>query len=55
MEYQFLRECSLVASDDTGDTADLSNLRVVFRITHGIQSTPRLLSARVYNPSPEPE
>lgn len=53
MEYQFLRECSLVISDDTGNTTDLSNLRVVFRITHGIQSTPRLLSARVYNPSPQ--
>lgn len=51
MDYQYLRECSLVVSDDTGDTADLSNLRVVFRITHGIQSTPRLLSARIYNPS----
>ena len=51
MDYQYLRECSLIVADDTGDTADLSKLRVVFRITHGIQSTPRLLSARVYNPS----
>ncbi len=51
MDYQFLRTCKLVLSDDAGDTIDLSSLRVVFRITHGIQSTPRLLSARIYNPS----
>lgn len=52
VDYQYIRTCSLIVSDDSGNASDLSRLRVVFNITHGIQSTPRLMQARIYNPSP---
>lgn len=50
---KYLRQCKLVVSDGTGNSEDLSVLRVSFKITHGIQTTPRFLAARVYNPAPD--
>lgn len=52
MSLKYLRQCRLVVSDNDGNSEDLSVLRVSFKITHGIQTTPRVLAARVYNPAP---
>ncbi|NHN93450.1 baseplate hub protein [Acetobacter sicerae] len=51
MTQQFIRACSLVVGDASGSGLDLANLRVTFNITHGTTDTPRVLSARVYNPN----
>ncbi|MDR6182060.1 hypothetical protein [Asaia bogorensis] len=49
---QYLRVCSLQVAGQSGSGIELSALRVTFHITHGTQQTPRVLQARVYNPSP---
>lgn len=53
MTQQFIRACSLVVGDASGSGIDLANLRITFNITHGTTETPRILSARVYNPAPK--
>lgn len=53
MTQQFIRACSLVVGDTSGSGLDLANLRITFNVTHGTTETPRILSARVYNPAPK--
>jgi len=50
---QFLRACSLQVVGESGSGLELSGLHVTFQITHGTQQTPRIMQARVYNPSPD--
>ena len=58
MAQQWLRACSLIVADASGNGIelagpDLSNvLRIVFNVTFAIGSTPAALKARIYNLSP---
>ncbi|WP_431207514.1 phage protein [Burkholderia cepacia] len=48
---QFGRKVSLVVGPDTGDSLDLSGLRIVFRVQRGDLQTPNSARIRVYNVS----
>ncbi|QNT79187.1 hypothetical protein [Entomobacter blattae] len=51
---QYRRSLKLVAGDATGNGLDLSNLRIVFTVTHAIVGQmPKSLEARIYNPAPQ--
>jgi len=46
---QWLRVCSLVVADDSGEGLDLGDLRIVFDISKGETETPNSAEIRVYN------
>lgn len=49
---QYQRSLKMLAGDASGNALDLSNLRIVFTVTHAIAGqVPKSLEARVYNPS----
>jgi hypothetical protein len=51
---QWLRKISLVTYDtDKGSGIDLSQLRITFEVKKTTNQTPNLLTARVYNLSPQ--
>lgn len=49
MALQFGRKINLIVSGSQGNGLDLSELHIVFRVSHQVTETPNLLSARVYN------
>ena len=46
---QYLRKCSLIVADSSGNGLDLSRLRVSFEITKNDASTPNSASIKVFN------
>lgn len=51
--YQFIRKCSLVVADPSGQGLDLSQLRIRFMVKQFNIQTPNNLYARVYNLAPD--
>ncbi len=51
MTQQFLRACSLIVGNASGQGLDLSTLRIDFTVTHATVQTPKVLSARISNVS----
>jgi hypothetical protein len=48
---QYLRSCSLIVGDASGNGLDLSTLRIQFQVTHASVQTPKVLFARISNVS----
>lgn len=46
---QYLRKCSLIVADDTGDGLDLSQLRITFTVTKTEAESPNTAEIKVYN------
>ena len=51
MTQQFLRACSLIVGNASGQGLDLSTLRIDFTVTHASVQTPKTLFARISNVS----
>lgn len=49
MSQQYLRKCSLIVADPSGNGIELGALRVVFEVRRGDTQTPNTCDARVYN------
>lgn len=49
MSEQYLRQCSLVVANSSGQGLELGALRVVFEVRRGDTQTPNTCDARVYN------
>lgn len=49
MSLQYLRQCSLVVANQSGQGIELGNLRVVFEVRRGDTQTPNTCDVRVYN------
>lgn len=46
---QYLRKCSLIVANDTGDGLDLSQLRIVFEVDKSESENPNTATIKVYN------
>lgn len=53
MSDQYLRVCSLIVGDPTGEAMDLFELHIRFSILNGDVQTPKTANIRVYNVAPE--
>jgi hypothetical protein len=52
-DRQWLRKCSLILADASGEGVDLSELRLTFKVVKGELQTPNTAVIKVYNPTPE--